>query len=328
MEYSTAPVTAAAAGVSGTNYDVKQIGIGAGGLAVALLFCVMLHRLLAGLRKNRAERDLLAASRLQEAIEAALAAREAATQPQTSATSATIADPGTTSKIAPGMSDERDPREPSLEQQVEPAAIEPEEDPPVLREVLSVPQDPRKSDPKYLAARRLLDALHHAERDVEPFLKMVESPNSILDSDKCATARQVLVSWHEAVQRSRNALQEIFSRNQLLDELPSSPPAADIGGALSRLYHHAAFFTAMLTVQNKTKSPILSLSKQLPAAAMQLYWNSQTQMMATELQSNPLPNLPEASPSGRPPTPATPTPDNGDFQALLKLAIGGGHAAH
>lgn len=335
MENSTANTTAVllqAPPVSGGKdvhaFDLTQIGMGGLGFAVLYGAIALARRAAVDRRKKRVDETLLAEERMQDAVRNAVAAQldvlkraDAAPAAPTASTEPTVSlinHAGTTAQAerpaAPHVPDPTGPDQqdiPVVSEVIEPAVA------PVV--------DPRRTDPKYLAARRLLDALHAAERDVEPFLEMIKTANLPDDHDKHDAALRVIGSWHQCVQRARNSLQEAFVRAELHDELPSTPAPENLSDALARLYQHAAFLTSLLTVQRKPKSPVLAWSKQLPGAVLQLYWHAQTHIVAKDIQAHPLPQLPEGTQTGR--TPAAPPPDNSDFQHLLKKAIGGSHGA-
>ena len=309
-------------------FDLTQIGIGGLGFAILYGAIALGRRAAVDRKKKRADEALLAEGRMQDAVRNAVAAQldllkmadatPAAPTANTEPGVLHINNEGTAAQAehpaAPHVPVPTDP-----EQQDIPVVSD------VIEPVVEPVVDPRKTDPKYVAARRLLDALHAAERDVEPFLEMIKNANLPDDHDKHDAALRVIGSWHQCVQRTRNSLQEAFVRAQLHDELPSTPAPENLSDALARLYQHAAFFTSLLTVQQKPKSPILAWSKQLPGAVLQLYWHAQTHLVAKDIQAHPLPQLPEGTPVGR--APAAPPPDNGDFQHLLKKAIGGSHGA-
>ncbi|CAN7750056.1 hypothetical protein LJR269_006595 [Duganella sp. LjRoot269] len=307
-------------------FDLTQIGIGGLGFAILYGAIALARRAAVDRKKKRADEALLAEERMQDAVRNAVAAQldvlkkaDATPATPTASTEPTfshINNEGSAAQAeppaAPHLPVPTDPEQPAIP--VVSDVIEPVVEPVV---------DPRRTDPKYLAARRLLDALHAAERDVEPFLEMIKTANLPDDHDKHDAALRVIGAWHQCVQRTRNSLQEAFVRAQLHDELPSTPAPESLSDALARLYQHAAFFTSLLTVQQKPKSPILAWSKQLPGAVLQLYWHAQTHLVAKDIQAHPLPQLPEGTTAGR--APAAPPPDNGDFQHLLKKAIGGSH---
>ncbi len=331
MENSKANTTAVqlqappvSGGKDGHAFDLTQIGIGGLGFAVLYGAIALARRAAVDRKKKRADEALLAEERMQDAVRNAVAAqldvlKKADAAPATPTAST---EPGASPISTEGTTAEAEhPAAPHVALPTDHEQL----DIPVVSEVIAPVADPRKTDPKYLAARRLLDALHAAERDVEPFLEMIKTANLPDDHDKHDAALRVIGSWHQCVQRTRNSLQEAFVRAQLHDELPSTPAPESLNDALARLYQHAAFFTSVLTVQQKPKSPILAWSKQLPGAVLQLYWHAQTHLVAKDIQAHPLPQLPEGTQAGR--APPAPPPDNGDFQHLLKKAIGGSHGA-
>lgn len=315
----------------GHAFDLAQMGIGAAGLALLYGGYVLVRRASIEQRRKRAEAAQQAEERLLHVVRDAVSA-ELEMHKKADVTAQPEAAPPALSATPAADSAAEQPTQVAAQNAHQPLKPEPktapiqEEQPtiPVVTEVIAPPADRRKSDPKYIAARRLLDALHKAERDVEPFLDMINRAQAPDAQDKHASANRVIISWHQCIQRTRNSLQEAFARHQLLDELPSTSAPDNLSDALTRLYQHAAFFTSLLTVQQKPKSPILTLSKQLPGAVLQLYWHAQTHVLAKDMQANPMPMLPEIPSSSR--SPAAP-PDNGDYQFFLNKAMGGVHVA-
>jgi hypothetical protein len=311
-------------GRDSTAFDAMQIGLGAGGLAILLGAAALTKRAAQTWKQRRATDALRAQEQLQAAVCSAVAARMEEFQQALPKAPPVPEQPEQPEPAPQAEADSAQARQQGVDVATQQTCSP---DVPVLSEIVTPAVDSRKSDPKYIAARRLLDALHTAERDVEPFLQFVATDNGAIDQGKHDSARDIIISWHQAVQRSRNALQEVFSRNNLLDDLPSTPAPRNMGEALERLYHHAAFFTSMLTVQQRHKSPILTWSKQLPGAVLQLYWHAHTHALSADMQANPLPLLPEGPAPGRVPVKTAPATDSRDYQDLLKRAIGGGNVA-
>lgn len=191
-------------------------------------------------------------------------------------------------------------------------------------------------DPRFAAACRLLDALHRAERDVDPFLGHVS--NAVAADPKSVARRHVLISWHEAIRKARNDLCEIFAKHGWEHHSPVTVAPRSAGEAMQRLMDHAALFSTLLQAQNKESSAIYHWSKILPGAALQLYWSSQTLSYAKELKDQPMPSVsyapgPDmvaAQPAPPAPSPRTqPKDQTNDFyaRAVLHATAGGRHAA-
>lgn len=155
-------------------------------------------------------------------------------------------------------------------------------------------QAQKKPDPRVEAARALFDTLHRAERDVEPFLRLLDE---VTPADATTNAsRQVVASWHESILNSRNRLSEALARYQVSFDMHVVEPAADLQGAMSRLIDHAARMSALMVTQSQENSAILHWSRQLPGALVQLFWRAQTARYSSTLPQ--LPRVPDAPAPG------------------------------
>jgi hypothetical protein len=162
-------------------------------------------------------------------------------------------------------------------------------------------QAQKKADPRVEAARALFDTLHRAERDVEPFLRLLDE---VAPADATTNAsRQVVASWHESILNSRNRLSEALARYQVSFDMHVVEPAPDLQGAMSRLIDHAARMSALMVTQSQENSAILHWSRQLPGALVQLFWRAQTARY-----SSTLPQLPRVPDAPAPSTGGTPVP--------------------
>lgn len=155
-------------------------------------------------------------------------------------------------------------------------------------------QAQRKVDPRITAARALFDLLHRAERDVEPFLRLLDEVAPV-DATTNAS-RQVVTSWHESILNSRNSLSEALARHQVSVDMHVVEPATDLQGAMSRLIDHAARMSALMVAQSQENSAILHWSRQLPGALVQLFWRAQTARYSSTLPQ--LPRVPDAPAPG------------------------------
>lgn len=147
----------------------------------------------------------------------------------------------------------------------------------------------KKVDPRIVAAHNLFDLLHRAERDVEPFLRLLDAavPNDVSSAD----ARSIVTSWHESILSTRNRLSEALTRHQAPVDLQPVEPAADLQAALSRLIDHAARMNALMVSQQQQDSAILHWSRQLPGALVQLFWRAQTAKYSSTMTQ--LPKVPD-----------------------------------
>jgi hypothetical protein len=160
-----------------------------------------------------------------------------------------------------------------------------------------------KLDPRIEAAHRLFDLLHRAERDVEPFLGLLDeaAPHDATTS----ASRQVVASWHESMLSTRNRLSEALARHNAPVDMPVVEPAPDLPAAMSRLIDHAARMSALMVAQQQENSAILHWSRQLPGALIQLFWRAQTARYTSTLPQ--LPKVPDTPAPGTI-TPAVPAP--------------------
>jgi len=152
----------------------------------------------------------------------------------------------------------------------------------------------KKVDPRIEAAHRLFDLLHRAERDVEPFLRLLDAavPNDASSSE----ARSVVASWHESMLGTRNRLSEVLARHNAPVDLHPVEPAADLQSAMSRLIDHAARMNALMIAQQQQNSAILHWSRLLPGALVQLFWRAQTAKYSSTMTQ--LPKVPDAPAPG------------------------------
>lgn len=151
-----------------------------------------------------------------------------------------------------------------------------------------------KADPRIEAAHRLFDLLHRAERDVEPFLQLLDeaAPHDATTN----ASREVVASWHESMLSTRNRLSEALARHNAPVDMPVVEPALDLPGAMSRLIDHAARMSALMVAQQQENSAILHWSRQLPGALIQLFWRAQTARYTSSLPQ--LPQVPDAPAPG------------------------------
>ncbi|MFC5511037.1 hypothetical protein ACFPOU_07850 [Massilia jejuensis] len=171
----------------------------------------------------------------------------------------------------------------------------------------------KKVDPRIEAAHRLFDLLHRAERDVEPFLRLLDAavPNDASSTE----ARGVVASWHESMLGTRNRLSEALARHNAPVDLHPVEPAADLQSAMSRLIDHAARMNALMIAQQQQNSAILHWSRLLPGALVQLFWRAQTAKYSTTMTQ--LPKVPDApAPGAAPAQVPAPTPAPVAAQAL------------
>lgn len=143
-------------------------------------------------------------------------------------------------------------------------------------------------------AHRLFDMLHHAERDVEPFLRLLDEaiPRDASTND----SREIVAAWHEAMLSTRNRLSEALAQHNAPVEMHLVEPATDLQSALSRLIDHAARMSALMVNQQQEESAILHWSRQLPGALVQLFWRAQTTCYTSSLPQ--LPHVPDAPAPG------------------------------
>lgn len=139
-------------------------------------------------------------------------------------------------------------------------------------------------------AHRLFDMLHHAERDVEPFLRLLDeaAPRDASTNG----SREIVAAWHEAMLSTRNRLSEALAQHNAAVEMHVVEPAKDLQSALSRLIDHAARMSALMVNQQQEESAILHWSRQLPGALVQLFWRAQTTCYTSSLPQ--LPRVPDA----------------------------------
>lgn len=165
-------------------------------------------------------------------------------------------------------------------------------------------QAQNKADSRIEAARRLFDLLHRAERDVEPFLQLLDeaAPRDATTN----ASREVVASWHESMLSTRNRLSEALARHNAHIDMPVVEPALDLASAMSRLIDHAARMSALMVAQQQDSSAILHWSRQLPGALIQLFWRAQTARYTSSLPQ--LPKVPDSPAPGAvaPAAPAAP----------------------
>ncbi|WP_027866367.1 hypothetical protein [Massilia alkalitolerans] len=135
-------------------------------------------------------------------------------------------------------------------------------------------------------AHRLFDMLHQAERDVEPFLRLLDEA-APRDSTTLAS-RAIVAAWHNAMLSTRNRLSEVLVQHNAAVEMRVVEPAKDLQNALSRLIDHAARMSALMVNQKQEESAILHYSRQLPGALVQLFWRAQTSCYTSSLPQLPL----------------------------------------
>jgi len=152
----------------------------------------------------------------------------------------------------------------------------------------------KKVDPRIEAAHRLFDLLHQAERDVEPFLRLLDA--AVPNDASSAETRGVVASWHESMLGTRNRLSEALARHNAPVDLHPVEPAADLQSAVSRLIDHAARMSALMIAQQQQNSAILHWSRLLPGALVQLFWRAQTAKYSTTMTQ--LPKVPDAPAPG------------------------------
>jgi len=152
-------------------------------------------------------------------------------------------------------------------------------------------------DPRVAAAHQLHDLLHRAERDVEPFLRLLDDAVPVDAASN--EARQVVAAWHESMLGTRNRLSEALARHNVPVDLQVVEPAADLQSAVSRLIDHAARMSALMVTQQQPNSAILHWSRLLPGALVQLFWRAQTAKYSSTMPQ--LPKVPDApAPSAAP----------------------------
>lgn len=152
----------------------------------------------------------------------------------------------------------------------------------------------QKADPRIVAAHRLFDLLHRAERDVEPFMRLLDeaAPNDASTN----SSRHVVASWHESMLSTRNRLSEALARHQAPVDMQVVEPAHDLQTAMGRLIDHAARMSALMVAQQQENSAILHWSRQLPGALVQLFWRAQTARYSSTMPQ--LPKVPDAPAPG------------------------------
>lgn len=162
----------------------------------------------------------------------------------------------------------------------------------------------KHADPRIEAAHRLFDLLHRAERDVEPFLRLLDAavPNDASSTE----ARSVVASWHESMLGTRNRLSEALARHNAPVDLHPVEPAADLQSAMSRLIDHAARMNALMMAQQQQNSAILHWSRLLPGALVQLFWRAQTAKYSSTMTQ--LPKVPDSPAPGAVAAPAKAPP--------------------
>jgi hypothetical protein len=151
-----------------------------------------------------------------------------------------------------------------------------------------------KPDARIEAAHRLFDLLHRAERDVEPFLHLLDEA-APYDAATSAS-RQVVSSWHESILSTRNRLSEALARYNAPVDMHVVETAQDLPSAMSRLIDHAARMSSLMVAQQQENSAILHWSRQLPGALIQLFWRAQTARYTSNLPQ--LPKVPDAPAPG------------------------------
>lgn len=147
----------------------------------------------------------------------------------------------------------------------------------------------KKLDPRLEAAQRLLDLLHRAERDVEPFFRLLGDESG--DDPLSKAPRSVVVAWHEAILNTRNRLSEALQNNNMSFELQAVDSANDLPTAVSRLIDHAARMSSLMSTQQQADSAIQHWSLQLPNAVIRLFWHAQTAIYSSTLTK--LPRVPD-----------------------------------
>lgn len=162
----------------------------------------------------------------------------------------------------------------------------------------------KKVDPRIEAAHRLFDLLHHAERDVEPFLRLLDA--TVPNDPSSAEARNVVASWHDSMLATRNRLSEALARHNAPVDLRPVEPATDLQSAVSRLIDHAARMNALMIAQQQQSSAILHWSRLLPGALVQLFWRAQTAKYSSTMTQ--LPKVPDAPAPGVVAGPIPPPP--------------------
>lgn len=155
-------------------------------------------------------------------------------------------------------------------------------------------------DPRVAAAHQLHDLLHRAERDVEPFLRLLDDAVPVDAASN--EARQVVAAWHESMLGTRNRLSEALARHNVPVDLQVVEPAADLQSAVSRLIDHAARMSALMVTQQQPNSAILHWSRLLPGALVQLFWRAQTAKYSSTMPQ--LPKVPDAPAPSAAPAPA------------------------
>jgi hypothetical protein len=147
----------------------------------------------------------------------------------------------------------------------------------------------RSKDQLLNSARTLLDAMHKATLDVEPFMNyMGDTPKSEAFSGHLA----VLKNWYDAVKTARNNFVDTFKKNNWQVELMPIEPSLSMTESMGRLMEHASFFCTILQLQGKTGSAVYHWSRMLPGALVHMYWTNQTASTAKSLEGKPMVDLP------------------------------------
>lgn len=183
----------------------------------------------------------------------------------------------------------------------------------------------QKADPRIAAAHRLFDLLHRAERDVEPFMRLLDEA---APSDASTnSSRHVVASWHESMLSTRNRLSEALVRYQAPVDMQVVEPAEDLQSAMGRLIDHAARMSALMVSQQQENSAILHWSRQLPGALVQLFWRAQTARYSSTMPQ--LPKVPDAPAPGAigttaPAQPSAPAQTVRTHDRAIQKALRGG----
>lgn len=172
---------------------------------------------------------------------------------------------------------------------VPPATPSPSAGIPQASSLPATPSTSPQADVARLAAQRLLDCLHSAETDVEPFLKMVES---VSGEEIMGVHVDTVKNWHVAIKEGRRTVLEVFQQQNWRVELKSVTKPVDLSDATIRLMRHAAFFNALLHVQKKKDTLVCHWSRHLPSALVPLYWASETKKHLSDLGNSPFPAIP------------------------------------
>lgn len=150
---------------------------------------------------------------------------------------------------------------------------------------LPEPEASPPENPQLQSARRLLDAMNAAERDVAPFLQLLNG------ADVHAEQVEVIQRWRESLVQSRDSLLRTFAENAWPVEFIAYDPPRTISEANTRLMNHAAFFCSLLLLQKKQDSSLFFWSRQVPLACMHLWWIGQTRNDIKRLESIAMPLL-------------------------------------